>query len=278
MTPNDDAYRLLSEYAAGNLSDAERNQLAKEALADPAVFAAMVEEEDIREALEDPMFRRQVKERLRDLGAERDPYWTRVFQFLLSPKGYLTVGSAAATIAVAVLVQLHVLKPGGALIQVNLGPANGPAATAASIAGEPVSSESPLESASRSAPAPSEAKAVLQLDRTERHPVYRIGDRQRIGFRVEKAANVVLWEERADGQSYRLFPNRYQSSSGVEAGKTMLVPPPGQGDLLVQGPAGARVLRLLILPPDRDPLDTTKSWDDLRNEATEVRLVYEVKE
>jgi hypothetical protein len=116
------------------------------------------------------------------------------------------------------------------------------------------------------------------LDRPGRSPVYQVGDRQRIGFRLEQDANVVLWEERADGGSFRLFPNRFQSSPFVEAGKTALIPPAGQGDLAVQAPAGPRVLRLLIFPPNRNPLDGQDSWDRLRQEAREVRLVYEVEQ
>jgi hypothetical protein len=278
VTHNDDAYRLLSEYAAGNLTEAERNRLAQEALADHAVFEAMVEEEAIREALEDKVFRRRVKERLRELGAEGDPLLTRIFQYLVTPKGMITAGGALAAIAITLLVQFGLLKPSGALIQVNLGPPNGPTATAASVAGEPVTSESKVQDASRAQPPPSDSHAILQLDRPGRHPTYRIGDRQRIGFRLDQAANAIVWEELSSGPSYRLFPNRYQSSPLVEKGKTVLIPPPGQGDLSVQGPAGPRVLRLLILPPDRNPLDPANSWDELKRSAKEVRLVYEVKD
>jgi hypothetical protein len=278
MTHNDDAFRLLAEYAAGNLTEAERNQLAKEALADSAVFEALVEEEASREALEDPIFRRRVKERLRELGAERDPFWTRLFQYLLTPKGMLTVGGALATVTVAVLVQYGVLRPGGSLIQVNLGPTNGPAAATANIAAEPSSTESNLRKASSTRPPESDPKAVLQLDRKGRRPVYSIGDRQRIGFQIETPGNVLLWEEHADGTTYRLFPNRYQSSPLVQGGKTWLVPPSGQGDLQVQGPTGQRVLRLLIFPADRNPLELSSQWDELRRDAKEVRVAYEVKE
>jgi hypothetical protein len=278
MTQNDDAYRLLAEYAAGNLTDAERNQLAKEALADPEVFEALVEEESMREALEDPVFRRRVKERLRELGAENDPYWTRMLHYLISPKGLLTFAGVAATVTVALLVQFDVLKPGGALIQVNLGPAGEGTSAEASIAGMPATSESALQKSIEREPPPSDSQAVLQLDRSGRDPVYYVGDRQRIGFRVKEEANVVLWEERADGSSYRLFPNSFISSPLVQAGKTILVPPEGQGDLEVQGPAGPRLLRLLILPPDRNPLEEGSSWAELRRNAKEVKQVYEVKE
>ncbi len=278
MTHNDDAYRLLSEYAAGNLTEAERNQLAREALADPSVFAAMVEEEALREALEDNVFRRRIKERLRELGAEGDPFFERIIHYLLTPKGLLTTGAALATVTVALLVQFGIFKPSGALIQVNLGSSSEPVASAASVAGESTSAESTVQNASRSQPPSTDSHAVLQLDRAEHHPTYQVGDRQRIGFRVDQTANVILWEERSDGVSYRLFPNRYQSSPLVDAGKTTLIPPPGQGDLSVQAPAGPRVLRLLIFPPNVDPLDSSKSWDQLRGNAKEVRLVYEVKD
>jgi hypothetical protein len=278
MTHNDDAYRLLAEYAAENLTESERTQLANAALADPAVFAALVEEENWREALEDNVFRRRVKERLRQLGAEKEPYWTRLVHYLLSPRGMLSAGGALAAVTVTVLVQFGVFRSSPALIQVNLGPSNVPASAVASLASEPLNAESALRSRSHAQPPPKDSHAVLQLDRPGRSPVYQVGDHQRIGFRLEQDANVVLWEERADGGSFRLFPNRFQSSPFVEAGKTALIPPAGQGDLAVQAPAGPRVLRLLIFPPNRNPLDGQDSWDRLRQEAREVRLVYEVEQ
>lgn len=278
MTHNDDAYRLLAEYAAGNLSESERERLAREALADPQVFAALAEEDQWREALEDNVFRREVKERLRELGAEKEPYWTRLYHYLLSPKGMLTTAGALATVTVAVLVQLGVFRSSPALIQVNLGPSNVPAASVASLAGEPANSESALQTGSKTLPPPTDSRTVLQLDRPGRRPVYDIGDRQRIGFQLKQDANVVLWEERADGTSFRLFPNRFQSSPFLEAGKTALIPPAGQGDLAVQAPAGERTLRLLIFPPDRNPLEAPDSWDRLRREAKEVRLEYKVEQ
>ena len=102
----------------------------------------MAEEEAMREALEDKVFRRRVKERLRELGAEGDPLLTRILQYLVTPKGMMTAGGALAAIAITLLVQFGLLKPSGALIQVNLGPSSGPTATAASVAGESVTSES----------------------------------------------------------------------------------------------------------------------------------------
>ena len=95
MTPNGDAYRLLAEYAAGNLTEEQRAELTRAALEDPEIFEAMVEEEKLREALEDSVFPRRVKERLRELGAENEPYWTRLWHLITSPRGMLTTAGAA---------------------------------------------------------------------------------------------------------------------------------------------------------------------------------------
>jgi hypothetical protein len=276
MTPNDDAYRLLSEYAAGNLTDAERDELARAALADPAVFEALVEEEELKAALEDTVFRRRVKERLRELGAEKEPYFTRLWQFIASPRGLMTTAGALASVALVVMAQLGVFRSTPALIQVNLGPPNVQATSSASLAYD-TGADASFAKGIRDFTILPDAHAVLQLDRTGRRPTYEIGDRQRIGFRLEQDGSAVLLEERFDGGTYRLFPNRFQESADVKAGETVLVPRAGQGDLEVDGPAGERTLRLLIFPAGTNPLEGD-SWERLRSQAKEVRKVYSVRE
>jgi hypothetical protein len=277
VTPNDDAYRLLSEYAAGNLSKAEEAQLARAALDDPAVFEALVEEEQLREALEDTVFRRHIKTRLRELGVEKEPYFARLWQFIISPKGILTTVGALASVAIFVLAQIGVFRNTPVLIQVNLGSSSEPATTA-TVLSQPVPADASLSKEVQSLPIPHDTHAVLQLDRTGRHPEYAIGQPQRIGFRVDQNASAVLLEERPDGTIYRLFPNRFQESPDVTGGQTILVPPEGQGNLEVQAPAGPRVLRLILFPYGSNPLQGDAAGDKLRNKAKEVRLVYEVKE
>lgn len=61
--------RLLGGYAAGTLTSAERNELMRVALEDQQLFDALADEEALRDALADPVFRARLLARMAPLAA-----------------------------------------------------------------------------------------------------------------------------------------------------------------------------------------------------------------
>ena len=275
MTPKDARY-LLSGYSTGTLTKTEREALARAVLEDPALFEEFVEEEDWRGALADPAFRQRLQRRLRDLTPPAPVPWIERLGLVFRYR-WITVATAAAALATIALIRQGVIGESSPVARVVLGPDTIPALHAAGLLEPATAPEKRLESESQSAP-PARAKgAALSLDRRGSNPVYTIGGRLRIGFRVPADGNVLLIEERAAGEPVRLFPNRFQSSSAVRANRTMLVPPAGQGDLEVDGPPGPRTLRLLVFPAGVDPLAEGIDWQEVREQAQVVERTYEVK-
>ena len=114
---------------------------------------------------------------------------------------------------------------------------------------------SPLESLWESA-RPRRVRGVeLDLDRSGTVPRYEVGDPLRIGFSVQRDAAVVLLARRPGGAVSQYFPNRRRSSPRVGANERVMVPGAGQGYLRVSGPLGRHALRLLVYPPNVDPLE-----------------------
>ena len=69
MTPRE-LEKLLGGYAAGTLSEEERGALLRASLEDQQLFDALADEEALRDALADPVFRGRMRARLR---AEEEP-------------------------------------------------------------------------------------------------------------------------------------------------------------------------------------------------------------
>jgi hypothetical protein len=87
----EDARKLIGGYAAGILTEAERRELFSAALEDQTLFDELMREEPLRELLEDPASRRE----LRSVLAKPEPrgfWWT------------LPVGAVAGTLAVAAVL------------------------------------------------------------------------------------------------------------------------------------------------------------------------------
>lgn len=275
MRPQD-ARKLLGGYATGTLTKTEREELMRAALEDPSLFEELVEEEDWRAALSAEPFRETLRRRLRKLLADSKHSWSERFSAVFRMK-WITVLSATAALAVILLIRQGVVPESSPMANIVLGPGTVPALRAAGILEQPGEPEKRLASQSRTEPAPVAQGASIGLDRGGAEPHYRVGDRQRIGFQIPAKANVLLIEERPDGAAVRLFPNRFQSSPAVTPGVTVLVPPAGQGDLEVEGPAGRRTLRLLVFPPDVDPLTSNTSWAEIRGRARAIEKHYEVE-
>ncbi len=299
MNPRDERL-LLGGYPTNTLTRDEREALMLAASQDDELFAALVEADDLREALSDDAFRHELIRNLRVASPETEQsLWGRLRHFVSralgarggvgdpaagwqpAPRwrfGWPAVASAALAIVAIVLIRIGTISETSPVARIALGPGTIPALHAAGILEGPSPSESRLESQSRQAPpADGKGSATLALDRSGAIPEYRIGDRLRIGFSVASPANALLIEERPDGSTVRLFPNRFTSSPGVAKGVTTLVPPAGQGDFEVEGPAGRRTLRLLIFPASVDPLASELDWESVRAQARVVERPYEIR-
>ncbi len=284
MNPRDERL-LLGGYPTNTLTRDEREALMLAASKDDELFAALVEADDLRDAISDDAFRHEL---IRNLRVERrgkaPSLLERIRQFLGNsgrPRirfGWPAVASATLAIVAIVLIRLGTISETSPVARIALGPDAIPALHAAGILEGPSQSERRLESQSRQAPpADGKGSATLAMDRSGAVPEYRVGDRMRIGFSIALPANVLLIEERPDGTTVRLFPNRFTSSPSVAKGVTTLVPPAGQGDFEVEGPAGRRTLRLLIFPASADPLASDLAWESVRAQARVVERQYEIR-
>jgi hypothetical protein len=272
MNPHE-ARELLGAWATNALTKSERDAILGAAIADQEFFNELMEEEEMRIALDDDVFRDRLRTKLVSLGAGKEPSPWRI-RFGLH---WLTAVSVAAALIVVILIGTGNLSENSTLAGVALGPGTIPALHAVGLLKEQTVSEQRFDDDSRTAPPPSAKGANVELDRTGRNPSYRIGDRQRIGFSVPEDSTALLLEDRLDGSTVRLFPNRFSSSPHVPAGQTILVPPAGQGDLAVEGLVGQRKLRLLIFPSSVDPANPAADWQELRKQSKTVEKRYEVK-
>lgn len=275
MTPAPDPRSLIGAYATGSLTRTERELLMRAALEDDSLFALLAEADDWREALADEDFRQTVLARLRATSEPIRPSW-RDRLAAVFPKPWLTGAAAAAGIVVILLVRSGYLSESSPAARIALGDAGLAALHSADLLQTPTPAERALESSSRADPPPAARDAALALDRAGSNPAYRIGDRQRIGFTLPERASVLLAEELPDGSAVRLFPNRFQESPSVQPNQTVRVPPDGQGDRQVEGPPGQRVIRLLVFPPDIDPLAPGLAWEGLKAQARVVERRYRV--
>ncbi len=279
-----DPEKLLGGWATGTLTKSEREILMRAALEDPSIFEQFVEEDDWRGALDDEDFRRQLRARLQHMEAARPRPWYHLLSVAarnaLRPQ-LLLPASALAAVAVVMLIRQGVISETSPVAGVVLGPGTIPALHAAGLLEQPAPQanrqEQQFVEQSRSAPPRRSGGGSLGLDRSGSTPTYSLGDRQRIGISVARDSNVLLVEERGDGSVVRLFPNKFQSSPSIKASQTVLVPPAGQGDLAVEGPPGRRTLRLLIFPPDVDPLSPDVDWNQARQQASVVEKHYQVQ-
>lgn len=86
-------------------------------------------------------------------------------------------------------------------------------------------------------------------------PALRIGDTFRLRFRVSEPLRVIVVERRPDGSFVQLYPWMISSVTSIAANEEVFIPPSGQGDLRVAGPAGRRTVRLLAFPDSAGGID-----------------------
>ena len=243
-------------------------------LADQGIFDALAQEETLREALEDRVFRGRVIARLRELDA-RAPVGSlrRIWAWWRQP---VVIGPALVLTALACVLLLRSLpdgwSPSGAQ----------PVRTAPTgydlqpkgldLSSEPSGTGVAFGRLLRDARRAPAGLADLDLNHAGRVPAYGVGDALRIEFSVSRAASVlVLVQDPADSVKL-LFPNRRQPSSRVAARTRVQIPRAGQGYHRVAGPLGRYRVALLVFPPGVDPLSATA----LDQEPLAVRREYEV--
>lgn len=99
--------RLLGEYSAGTLSEAERRALYEAALQDQTIFDALADEQALKELLDDAEVRRRLLEAL----ASARPCWRERMAWRLRRPPVWVAAGCAATILIAVSVMLSGRKP-----------------------------------------------------------------------------------------------------------------------------------------------------------------------
>lgn len=273
----EDPRALVAGHVVGNLSRKEKDELAASALGDQDLFDQMMEAEPAKQALADPQFRRSLSLDLRERRlAEGVPFTERLRRFFVHPV-VIPALTLALTAIIVVQIRRGALSPDSPIAQVAMPPGAGPVLTLAGILPTPQPGElGRLEQVRQSPPTNPAAGGAIGLDRSGDRPVYRAGEPLRVGFRLPQDANVMVIEERPDGTSVRLFPNLLQSSSAVRGNEQTIIPPPGQGQLPVTGPAGTHTIKVLVFPNTVDPMDFSRSWSEVSAQAKVLTKSYEV--
>lgn len=228
MAPEEKS-RLLALHRANSLTASERAQLMEAGLADQEIFDAVMDSQVFASIREDPSFSREVRYALRP-----KPAWYR------RPLVWSVLAGAAALALVLILQPW----PGRQLLH----PANYD--LPATMLSAPAAGGAEFRGRLMRLPPGAAIGGSLSLNKTS--PAYRKGESLRVQFQAAADANALLLESRADGTVLLLFPNRFVSLPSVRAGEAVRVPPPGQGDMRVEGPAGVRRLRLILVPRDVD--------------------------
>jgi hypothetical protein len=243
--------KLVAGYGTNTLNDAETARLWHAAAEDQSVFDAIMQEQDMRDLLDDYVCRKRVLDSLRRDRAG----WLARFTFV-RPSAWAFAGAMAATVLiVATLRYGKVERPEEYTVALSAGPS-------ISMRDLGIQRRSTADNAADPVLALPPQHAIdvdFGINKGGARPVYRPGEPMRMGFKVKTGANVVVVETRADGSEVQLFPNFYISSPRVPANQQVLIPPAGQGDMQVEGTAGPRRVRVLVTPPDVDPLKLDRS-------------------
>ncbi len=105
---DEDVHNLLGGFAAGILTDRERELLFTAALKDQKLFDALADEEALRELLADPVSRRQL---LQSIEPARPSVWERLIAAMRRPAYLAIAGSVAAALLVTVALRQEKTPP-----------------------------------------------------------------------------------------------------------------------------------------------------------------------
>ncbi|MGA2738996.1 MAG: DUF4384 domain-containing protein [Bryobacteraceae bacterium] len=259
---------LLASYTLGGLSDEEKERLFAAALTDQELFDRLAEEEKARLGFQRPENRAHILSALR----ETAPPWTEEIAAWFRRPKFLVFSGAAAALAIAILV---LVLPSNNGLTVTLDPARGPSISMLSVETPGTQQTLPADwSQLFRLRLKQHVAARLGINKSGGTPVYRIGEELRIGLSVQNGGNCLLLDRQEGQLPAQLFPNRFNSTMSVPAGQTVFIPPAGQGNLSVAGPAGLHQVRLIVVPGDVT-LDLTApaAWAD---QATIIEREYRV--
>src|SRR5215471_99507 len=99
---DEDIQNLLGGFAAGILTEQERELLYTAALKDQKLFDALASEQALRELLSDPASRRQL---LQALEPAAPGGWDRFFGWMRGPAAWAAAGGLVAILLVAVALR-----------------------------------------------------------------------------------------------------------------------------------------------------------------------------
>lgn len=229
-----DPKHLLPGFATDSLGEAERRELLRAALDDQSLFDALVEEEGLRELLQDPAARQELLNVL-----EQPTPWERVRAWFERPATLLDL-SAVAAVTLAALA-------GYALLSLQPPPSARPA-SAMQPMGAPLS--------------PQHVAALLQLPPREGVPagievvgrpdaLFAPGEAVHLRISLRAPARITLLDQPPGGPGTQAWPGL-----GLPP---VLVPRPSTGGPAIQQvsfdaplTAGMHRLRLVVAPADLD--------------------------
>src|SRR5260370_24450824 len=99
LLPPEEIRKLVGGYATGTLTEAERKLLFEAALEDQELFAELMREDEMREALEEPGAKAEI---LQALGERKVSWWDRAHAWMVRPVGLAIAGSAVAALVLVV--------------------------------------------------------------------------------------------------------------------------------------------------------------------------------
>jgi hypothetical protein len=229
-----DPKQLLAGYATDSLGDAERRELLRAALEDQKLFDALVEEEGLRELLQDPAARQEMLAVL-----EQPTPWERLRAWFEREATLLDLAAVGALVLAAFV--------GYGVLSLRTAPI-GHTPAAARPVGTSLS--------------PRHLAVLLQLPERQLVPagieivnrpdaVFAPGESVRLRISLRAPARVALIEETAGGAGVQVWPGLGQSPA--------FVPRPSHGGPAMHGvsveapaQAGAHRLRLVVAAEDLD--------------------------
>jgi hypothetical protein len=246
-----DPKHLLPGYATDSLGEAERGQLLRAALDDQTLFDSLVEEEGLRELLQDPAARQELLAVL-----EQATAWERVRAWFERPATLIDLG-AVATLVLVGLAGYAVLAPEGHRRQ-------------------PSSAARPIGATL----SPQVVVGLLELPPREAVPagveianrpdaVFAPGEAVHLRVTVRAPARVALLHQPPGAPPMQVWPGLGQPPA--------LVREPSGGPAILQasvdGPQteGRHRVRLVVAPPDLDIGTLTPS--DLSGAIAQLTLV-----
>ena len=231
---NRDPKELLAGYATDTLTEEERRELLRAALDDQELFDALVEEDGLRDLLQDPAARQELLAVL-----EQPTAWERVRAWFEREATLLDLAAIAA-VAVAAIV-------GYGLLSLQPTPLRAPVAAA-----RPVGSALSARHVAALLRLPEQPLVPAGIEVVNRpQAAFAPGETMQLRVSLRAPARIAILEEAPGGSMSQLWPGLGQPPA--------FVPKPAAGGpavelLTLEAPAGrgAHRLRLVVAPEDLD--------------------------